>query len=294
MDDQRPLAGHLAAFITILIWGTTFIATKVLLRDFSPVTILLTRFVIGYAALWLMHPGWLHLAHRRQEWWFVAAGASGITLYYLLENVALTYTTASNVGIIVTISPFLTAMLAWWWLRTPRPSRWFYIGFVVAIVGVGLISYRSGAGQLAGHWLGDALAALAALAWAVYSILTTKIGGLQLDLIRSTRHVFFYGLLFMIPLALCSHSGLAVAALGEPTNLANFLFLGIGACALCFVSWNFAVKRLGTVKSSIYIYLVPVITVAFAVWLLHEPLTWPIICGAALTLVGLWLSNKPG
>lgn len=283
--------GHLAALITILIWGTTFIATKVLLRSFNPVTILLTRFVIGYLALLIWKPGLLHIAERKQEWLFVGAGFSGITIYYLLENMALTQTTASNVGIIVTVSPFLTALLSMWFLNAKRPTIWFYVGFVVAISGVILISDPgSAAGQ--GSLAGDGLALLACLAWAIYSVLTTKIGELNLNVIQSTRHVFFYGLIFMLPIAYGLGFHLNLATWQQPENWGNFLFLGIGACALCFVTWNLAVKRLGTVASSVYIYLVPVITLIFSVILLHEPLTVSLMIGAALTLAGLWLSGK--
>ncbi|WP_125707324.1 DMT family transporter [Lacticaseibacillus porcinae] len=290
MTEKRT-TGHIAALITILIWGTTFIATKVLLRSFNPVTILLTRFVIGYLTLLLWQPGILHLAQRKQEWLFVGAGFSGITIYYLLENLALTQTTASNVGIIVTVSPFLTALLSMWFLKAKRANMWFYVGFIVAISGVILISDpATAAGQ--GSLVGDGLALLASFTWAIYSVLTTKIGELNLNLIQSTRHVFFYGLLFMLPIAYLLGFDLNLNALQQPQNWGNFLFLGIGACALCFVTWNLAVKRLGTVASSVYIYLVPVITLIFSVILLHEPLTVPLMIGAALTLVGLWLSGR--
>lgn len=291
MTRDQPLAGHLAALFTIVLWGTTYIATKVLLRSFGPTEILITRFVIGYATLLIMRPGRVKLARPRDEWLFVFAGLTGITLYYLLENLALTQTTASSVGIIVTISPFFMALLSVLFLHTPLPNRWFYIGFVVAMAGVILVSDHSGV-SASGHWLGDALALLAALVWAVYSILKARIGVLNVNLIQATRHTFFYGIVFMLPLVWLAHFRMPWAQLLAPVNLGNFLFLGIGACAVCFVTWSFAVKRLGTVRTSVYMYLVPVITLAFSVWLLHEPLTPLIVLGAALTLVGLWVSGR--
>ena len=90
--------GHLAALLTVLIWGTTFIATKVLLESFQPVEILFFRFLLGYAALWIVFPHPLRRTTAQQEWIFAGAGLCGICLYYLLENIALTYTMASNVG----------------------------------------------------------------------------------------------------------------------------------------------------------------------------------------------------
>ena len=74
--------------------------------------------------------------------------------------------------------------------------------------------------------------------------------------------------------------------------LFNILFLGLGASALCFVTWNFAVKTLGAVKTSVYIYAVPVITVVTSVIILHEKITVLAAAGTVLTLAGLFLSES--
>ena len=96
--ENKNNVGHLCALLTIIIWGTTFISTKVLLVDFQPVEILFFRFVMGLLALLIIYPHRLTGMTRNQEFTFVAAGLCGICLYYLLENIALTYTMASNVG----------------------------------------------------------------------------------------------------------------------------------------------------------------------------------------------------
>ena len=75
-------------------------------------------------------------------------------------------------------------------------------------------------------------------------------------------------------------------------NPVYFLILGLGASALCFVTWNFAVRLLGAVRTSIYIYMVPVITLAASVLILKEPVTWMTGVGMALTLAGLFLSER--
>ena len=98
--------GHLAALITILIWGTTFISTKVLLVDFQPIEILFFRFLMGLLALLIVCPHRLKGTTIKQESVFAAAGLCGVCLYYLLENIALTYTMASNVGVIISVAPF--------------------------------------------------------------------------------------------------------------------------------------------------------------------------------------------
>ena len=67
MMQKKNGAGHLAALFTIVVWGTTFISTKVLLRDFQPVEILVIRFVIGYLLLLAAKPGWVRLKEKKQE-----------------------------------------------------------------------------------------------------------------------------------------------------------------------------------------------------------------------------------
>ena len=106
--EHKQTAGHLSALFTIVLWGTTFISTKILLTDLQPVEILFCRFVMGLAALFLAAPRRLKGVTRTQELTFAAAGLCGICLYYLLENIALTYTLASNVSIIVAAAPIFT------------------------------------------------------------------------------------------------------------------------------------------------------------------------------------------
>lgn len=284
------LTGHALACLTIFIWGTTFISTKVLLMAFSPVEILFLRFVIGFIALSLAYPYRLPWQGKKQELYFAAAGLCGITLYFLLENIALTYTLASNVGIILSVAPFFTAMFAHLFLDGEKLRLQFFLGFALAITGIFLISFN-GRAVPGLNPLGDLLALLAAVIWAAYSILTKKIAGFRNNTIQTTRRIFLYGLLFMLP-ALGAFGFIPdIGQMLKPVNLSNLLFLGLGASALCFVTWNVAVALLGAVKTSVYIYLVPVITAVTAAIVLREELTGMAVVGMALTLAGLFLSE---
>ena len=289
MGRNAP-AGHLCALLTILIWGTTFISTKVLLTQFQPVEILFGRFVLGLLALWLACPRRLKGTTARQELAFAAAGLCGVCLYYLLENIALTYTTASNVGVIISAAPFFTALLSRLSRRhAERLGANFFAGFGVAMAGILLVSSTGTEPRL--NPQGDLLALLAALLWSGYSILTREISGYGYPTILTTRRVFRYGVLCMIPALLLSGSSPDLARLANPVQLGNLLFLGLGASALCFVTWNSAVKLLGAVQTSVYIYLVPAITVAASVLVLGEPFTWATGAGMLLTIGGLLLSE---
>ena len=288
--ESRKTFGHLAALLTIVIWGTTFISTKILLVDFQPVEILFFRFVMGFLVLLAAYPRRLKTADYKQELTFVLAGLCGICLYYLLENIALTFTLASNVGVIISVAPFFTAILAHFAMRSEEKLRsQFLIGFVVAMAGIILISFNGRELEL--NPLGDLLAVVAALVWACYSILTKKISSFGYPVILSTRRTFFYGILFMIPALFLFDFQADLSRFTNITYLFNILYLGLGASALCFVTWNFAVKELGAVKTSVYIYMVPVITVVTSVLILHEQLTLLAGIGTVLTLIGLFLSE---
>ncbi|MDD3403920.1 MAG: DMT family transporter [Hespellia sp.] len=290
MENKKSI-GHLAALFTIIIWGTTFISTKILLADFKPVEILFFRFVMGFLVLLIICSRHLKCAERKQEAVFMAAGLCGICLYYLLENIALTYTMASNVGVIISVAPFFTAILAHLFMKSEEKLRLnFFIGFAVAMAGIVLISFNGSKLEL--NPTGDLLALVAAFVWACYSILTKKISSYGYPVILTTRRTFFYGIIFMIPTLFFFDFHMELSRFANITYLLNILYLGLGASALCFVTWNFAVKMLGAVKTSVYIYMVPVITVITSVAVLHEQITVLSGVGTFLTLMGLFLSES--
>lgn len=285
--------GHVAASITIIIWATTFVSTKVLIQSFHPVEILLFRFILGFIALCIVYPHRLHIVDRRQELVFALAGLSGVCVYYLLENIALTYTQVSNVGVIISVAPFFTAILSKIVLKKEEKLRSsFYLGFVIAMIGISLICFQGKTLHL--HPVGDFLSLLAAMVWACYSVLTRKVNDFGYNTIQTTRRVFAYGILFLIPLLFLFDFNRDMSRFLNPINLFNMAYLGLGASALCFVTWGFSVKVLGVVKTSIYIYLVPVITAFTSMLILKEKMTGYAIVGIALTIAGLFVSEiKP-
>lgn len=290
MDSKKQIAGHVLASVTSLIWGMTFISTKILLQDFSPIEILFIRFALGFIALFLIHPHLLSFKSWKEELYFAVAGLSGVTLYFLFENIALTLTFASNVGVIVAVAPFFTALCAYLVGSGEKPAVQFFLGFIAALAGIFLISFN-GSMNFRLNPGGDVLALLAAVMWAIYSVVTKKISDFGYNTIQATRRIFLYGVVFMIPALFLLDFKPDLQALTKPANLFNILFLGLGASALCFVTWNSALRILGVVKTSVYIYLVPVITVVTSALVLGEPITGTAILGTVLTLAGLLISG---
>jgi drug/metabolite transporter (DMT)-like permease len=306
--DRNAFAkGLLLAVPTILIWGVTFVNTKALLSDFSPFEILFVRFLMAYAALWCLKPKRLTVSGWREEAVYAGMGLTGVTVYQFLENCALHWTNASNVCILVSVSPMTTAILSQVLLRERTLTWRFMAGFVLAMVGIVLVCLN-GVYVFSFHPVGDLLALSAALSWSVYSVFVTKINARGTDPILMTRRTFFWALVAMLPL-LCvallpggdvfADGTFAVdfsattnaARFARPLNLLNLGFLGILASALCFASWNAACARLGTVRATLGIYVLPAITILLAWIFLGERLTPVGALGAALTLAGVVLSD---
>ena len=218
--------GHLLALFTIMVWGTTFLSTSVLLRDFTPLEILIIRMALGIAALTVARPRRLRLKSRRHEWLFAGAGLTGVSLYFLLENYALTFTYSANCSVIISTAPFFVAIAVRLFLGGAPMGRNFYAGFAVAIAGIALLSFSGQALNL--NPLGDLLCLLAAMCWGAYSVFLKKIETYGYDTLLVTRRIFLYGLVFLLPALPFTPVRFDVGALLKPINLLNLLYL---ACA---------------------------------------------------------------
>ena len=289
--DKKQIWGHVLACGTQIMWGATFVSTKVLLSHFLPVEVLFSRAVLAFIALLIFYPHFLKLKNPKQELAFAGAGLFGIVLYFMLENTALTMTYASNVGIIVACAPFFVAVIVGIFFQNEKSGMNFYIGFVVAIAGVILISLN-GQKNLQLNALGDGLAFLAMISWGCYSALIKKIGEWNYPTIAVTRRVYFYGIVFLIPVLIWQKASWKPEVLVKPEVFLNLLFLGLGASALGFLLWNLSTKWIGAVKTSVYIYLSPVVTVILSIFVLKEKMTMVSAAGSALIIIGLVISQK--
>lgn len=303
------LFGYLLATVTVIIWGITFVCTKSLLQDFSALEILFFRFIIAYIGLWIMNPKSEKIA-KKDNLLFCFAGLSGVVLYQFSENIAINFTTASNVSVIVSICPLFTAIIAQIFLKEKHITPFFILGFIISIIGVFFVSLNGNI-QLKINPKGDLLALFAGICWGFYSLFVSMINKKEYNLICSTRRIFFFAVIFMIPLMIIGNNISHITANSDLINsmnvnlnfseniqrfksflnVGNLLFLGLLASGFCFSAWNKACKLVGTVKISFGIYLIPVVTIIFAFFTLHEKISFMGLLGAILTITGLFISN---
>ena len=287
--------------MTVAIWGSTFVFTKMLLlAGLSPAQIFTLRFIMAYMLLLgyslFTHNFSLFTSSWRDELLMVALGITGGSLYFLTENAAMLYTTATNTSLIVCSCPLFAMLLfAVVYRHSERISRTQALGSVLACMGMAVV-------VLNGHFvlhlspLGDMLAFAACLCWAVYSLLM-KPALERYSTLFITRKVFFYGLLTIIPYYIFrpDETWIFTSSLFQFFNLSlllNLLFLGVVASTLCYLTWNWVIGKLGAVVATNWVYFNPITTILFAWWLLHEQITVWFILGSALILIGMYLADK--
>lgn len=287
---NKTLIGHILAAFTIGVWGTTFIATKILLEDFTPLEIMVFRTILGFVGLFIIYPKIFKWTNWKDELYMFIASLSGLTIYQLLENIAIDYTQASNVSIITSCAAFFTAICSKIFLKDEKITRLFYIGFLVSMIGVVFVSVNGG-GSLDIFPLGDFISLIAAVLWGAYGVVVKLVSKSNYNPIQLTRRIMFYAMIAFIPMALINGSDLTLTRFLNVENLLLTLFLGIVASSICFLTWNMAVDYLGAVKSGLYVYFNPVVTIIFGIIILNEKLkVWGII-GTILIFIGLYIST---
>ena len=270
------IIGHLAAFITIVMWGLSFISTKILLDlGMGPVEIYIYRFAIAY----LMMLAIFHKRFKSHSWrdeaLFAMCALCGGSLYFIAENTA----------------PLFTALLSGLFFVNERPGRGMYIGSVLAFAGVACVIFNSSS-NLEVHPLGDLLSILAAVGWAIYSIILRRLST-NYDVGFITRRIFFYGVITSLPFLAFSPTPVnPIEVFSHSEALLNMLFLALGASLLGFLLWSFSVKDLGAITSGNYMYLQPVVTMVASLIVFGDKITILGVTGCALILIGLWIGEK--
>ena len=277
---------YIAAFLIVVVWGCTFVQTKVLINaGLRPDEIFTLRFVIAY--LLILPFSWrrLFLGSVRDELIALSLGLTGGSLYFIVENYALAYGYCSNVSLIVCLTPLVTALVVGWRYPAERLGKGGALGSLLALGGMALVVFN-GNFVLKLSPLGDVLALAACLCWALYSLLIKHLGA-RYDNMLITRKVFGYGLLTIIPLLLWRGMDFGIVIDGGARVWGNIIFLGVVASMLCFLGWNWCLARLGTVRATNFLYLNPVVAIVSSALVLGERVTWIAVLGAVLILAGL-------
>lgn len=285
------LVYHLGALMAVTAWGIAFINTKVLLQyGLSAVEIYVYRFIVAYLCVFIVCPRPFFSNSFSDEFKFLLCGLCGNSIYFIAENTALNYTLVTNVSLIVTTSPIITALLVGLIYRSERPNRGFMTGSFIAFAGVACVIFNSSF-MVEVNPLGDMLALLAAVCWAVYSLLLRPLNAIY-SVWFVTRKTFFYGVLTALPFLAVEPSLTDFSVLLQPAVIGNLCFLAMVCSVLAYVLWASAIKRLGVIASGNYLYVSPIVTLVASALYLGENVSVVGYIGCALIMLGVILSEK--
>lgn len=272
-------------------WGMSFISTKVLLNlGMQPVEIYIYRFSLAYILILILKRNRWFSNSLRDEGLMLLCGLLAGSIYFLLENFALEYTLVSNVSLLTSTSPLLTALVVGMMYKSERPGAGMIIGSGVAFLGVGCVIFNSSF-NIEINPLGDMLALAGAFSWALYSLILKQLNA-HYDVWFITRKTFFYGIITSLPFLLVEPPHFTVERFfSTPSAIVNVAFLGIGASLIAYVLWAITVKKVGAVKANNYMYLQPVVTLVVSVLWLGEHVSFIGYMGCFLILMGLWLGD---
>jgi drug/metabolite transporter (DMT)-like permease len=288
---ETDMLPHVLLFATVVIWGWTFVATKILVAEIGPVEIYALRMAIGLPFLCgVLLLRRVPLRFDRGDARPLLLGGALFTLHLLIQISGLKTTTATNTGWIIAVTPLVLAVLSFLFLR--ERIGWNGVaGIAVATTGIVLLVSRGHVADL--RWLqstGDWLVLTSAHTWALYTVATRGILRRR-DPLAVTLAIFVVAAVFAAILFVATGDLARVRAL-SPRGIVAVLYLAVLGQALGLWFWQIGVARLGAARAGMYLYFEPLATVALAVPVLGEPLHPFVAIGGGLVLAGVYVAQR--
>src|SRR6266498_320191 len=292
--SNSKLFTYVEAFFAVIVWGASFIATKIALREISPITVVWLRFSMGVIILGLAVALRNQLSLlRRSEWaYFALLGFLGVALHQWLQSNGLQTSEAGTTAWIVSMTPVFMAVLGWIVLK--EKLGWIKItGILLAFIGVLIVVSKGDIRSISiGKFgtPGDKLILISALNWAVFSALSRR--GLKTH--PATLMMFYvmsFGWLFISILFFARQN---ISEIGKLTINGWFgiTFLGVFCSGLAYIAWYDALQALTTAQTGVFLYIEPLVAVVVAFFVLGEAITVPSLLGGGVIILGVWLVNR--
>jgi drug/metabolite transporter (DMT)-like permease len=288
---SRPLA-IVALLAVMVVWGSTFVVTKAGMAELPPLTMAFIRVSIGTLVLLPIAVPRMRASHATLPWkWIWLMGLIGVTLYYVVFNSSLAYTSASQGALVQSSIPAVTALIAVLWLREPaRPMR--VSGIALSIVGV-LIVFAGGNTQVSDAApqpvLGNLLMFASVVCWGWYTAMAKRVA--ESDAIVVTTWVTGIGAVMLLPLAAYELWGQPLPQPGAGALL-GVTYLGVFASGAGYLLYNFALKGMAASQVGVFTNLIPIVGVLAGVIALGEPLAWQAIVGGIVVMLGVWMTSR--
>jgi drug/metabolite transporter (DMT)-like permease len=292
--SRKHIIAYVEVIFAVIVWGASFIATKLSLRDLTPVTVVWMRFTIGVAILGVAAKIRHQVAlPRKQDWlYFTLLGFLGITFHQWLQSTGLLTVQASTTAWVVATTPIFIAILSWIFLH--EKLVWLQVaGIILGAVGV-LVVVSNGniRGLFTGQFgtPGDVLILISAVNWAVFSILSSR----GLKSYQPTQMMFYVmviGWLFTSILFI-TEGGIGDIRHLTLTSFSGICFLGIFCSGLAYIAWYDGLQALTATQIGVFLNIEPLVAVIIAWPVLGESILVITLVGGAIILLGVRLVQK--
>lgn len=284
----------MAALAAVVFWGLSFVASKAVLRELSPITLVFARFALGVLVLFglLAARRQLRLPARSALPMLLLMGFDGVFLHQMLQVHGLNLTTAVRTGWLIGLIPLWSALLSALLLHESFGPR-KVVGLLLGAAGALLLVTR---GKPSLELLalpstrGDLLVVASTVNWALYTVLGNRLLK-RLGSLPATAWSMLMGWAMFVPLFVQRGGWNELAALSAP-GAGAVLFLGICCSGLGYLFWYAALEKVEASVVASFLYLEPLVTFAAAVALLHEPFALSTLLGGAIVLVGVLLVQR--
>jgi drug/metabolite transporter (DMT)-like permease len=288
-------------------WSINFLAVKVGLRHFAPLTLASFRLVL--AGLIMLPVYLIYVLNfgppvrasetsgtrrqrfdRRDLWRFVQLGLLGVTINQFCFTVGLNYTTVGHSALIIGTGPILILLMAWA-LGLEAMTLKKVLGMALSFGGVAVLAAEHGISLHSGTLLGDLITLTGSLAFALYTVLGKRVAA-QYDTLSMNAFNYFTGAVLLLPLAAWEAVRLSRTGSWGAVGWQGWAALGymsVVASVLAYLIYFWILQHMTATRLSAFSYLLPVLTTLLGIVLLGEKLTRSLLVGGALVLAGIYL-----
>lgn len=276
---------HLMALIVTIVWGMSYLSIKVVVDEINPAVTAFYRLAAASIIL-LAVMKYNHINEKilkKDKIKIALGGFFGVALYFIFENYSVMFTTASNVAILISTIPVFT-LISQRIVFKERITLYKVAGAVLSSIGIVIIVVSHNKVSLFSKgMIGDFMALGAALCWVMYNIVSSNFKG-SYKSITVTTYQSLWGCLFLSPSLF-----LASPVLPSAKATFNILFLAAICSCLATVFYIHCLEELGATILTTYINLQPVVSLVSAYFILKESITFWMILGCTIIIIGVFL-----
>jgi len=289
------IKAQLALITSVVIWGITFISMKIILSEMPPITSNVVRFAMGSLVLWILLKIKEPKARFQKHWlkpmfW---TGFFGVTIYYAFEGLGLDRLDASSSALIMGAIPLMTLLIERKRRHQPILLREWGL-FSLSTLGIyfTVIAEWQFQQSLEALW-GIFFLFIASIGCVMYAVLTAQVDD-RMTSLQVLTYQTTWGSVLLLPGLLLEDFDLFAWFAHDPQMpmvMGHLLFLVIGSTVIAYYLYVYSIRIIGAAESSLYMNIIPLVTLVLGTTLLGERLSVEKLIGAACILLAVFLSE---